>query len=191
MFDILNTLLLESGIRSEFARDLFIKNSEIKEFSKNKVLFEENKRNDSEYLLLKGILHRFNVNHKGELITIRFYTASNVITPHLFRTINNKSIFTLETLTDTTVAEIPVKELDNLRISNQEFNSFILRVIENEFSNNLFDDISYRSMNAKERLLLLRKKFRNLENLVPHHTIASYLGITNVSLSRLRGEIAK
>lgn len=191
MSDILNKLLLEMGIKTEFSRNLLIEKAEIREYPKNKVLFSENKRNDSEYIVLKGVLHRYNVNHKGDLVTLRFYMAGNAITPHLFRTINNKSIFTLETLTDTVIAEIPVKELDNLVITNQEFNSFRVRGIENEFSNNLYNDIASRSLNAGERLSFLRKHYRNLENLIPHNTIASYLGITNVSLSRLRGELAK
>jgi CRP-like cAMP-binding protein len=191
IFEILNKLLLELGIKTEFSRNLLIEKTVIKEYPKNKILFSENKGDDSEYILLKGVLHRYNVKHKGDLVTLRFYMAANVITPHLFRTVNNKSIFTLETLTESVIAEIPVKELDNLRNNDQELNSFMLRAVEIEFLNNLNNDIASRSLNAIERLSLMRNHYRNLENLIPHHIIASYLGITNVSLSRLRGEFAR
>jgi CRP-like cAMP-binding protein len=97
----------------------------------------------------------------------------------------------LETLTDTLIAEIPVKALDNLRHNNIEINTFGQKAVENELVRNISNDIAHRSFSAKERLLLLRRLYPNLENLIPHHIIASYLGITNVSFSRLRSELVK
>lgn len=47
-------------------------------------------------------------------------------------------------------------------------------------------EIALASFKGKDRLLLLRKNYPNIENLIPHTDIASYLGITNISLSRLR-----
>jgi CRP-like cAMP-binding protein len=186
IYDVLDKLLLQFGVRIDSSRSLFIEKAEIKRYSKNDIIFQENKRNNIEYLLLNGVIRRFILNEKGEIITLRFYMGATIITPHFLRTINEKSIYSLEALTDCLVAEIPVDELNTLYLSEQEFKTFRLRVIEQEFSNTLFNDITSRSLRAKERLLILRKNYRNLENLVSHHAIASYLGITNVSLSRLR-----
>ena len=47
-------------------------------------------------------------------------------------------------------------------------------------------EIALASLKGKDQLLLLRKIYLNIENLVPHSEIASYLGITTISLSRLR-----
>jgi CRP-like cAMP-binding protein len=187
IIEVLDKLLLQFGVRTDSSRKMFIDRTEIKEYAKNDILFAENSRNKTEYLLLKGVLRRFTLSPKGEIITLRFYMGAGIVTPHFFRTINEKSIYSLEALTDCIIAEIPVQELNNLYQSDNEFNSFRLRVIENEFSNALYDDINSRSLKAREKLSLLRKNYRNLENLVSHHAIASYLGITNVSLSRLRG----
>lgn len=185
-YNILDNFMIQQGIKTESLRKLFTEKVEIKEYSKNEIIFSESKRNNIEYILLKGVLHRFNLNEKGDIVTLRFYMGANIVTPHLFRTINDKSISSLEALTDCVIAEISVSELNNLSLNNPEFNSFRHRIIENEFSYNLFNEIAIRSLRAKERLLLLRKNYRNIENLIPHHAIASYLGITNVSLSRLR-----
>lgn len=77
------------------------------------------------------------------------------------------------------------------RKTNQEFRNFGQRVLESELSKNLFQEITFRSFNAKDRLIQLRKDYPNLENLIPHTIISSFLGITNVSFSRLRSEFAK
>jgi CRP-like cAMP-binding protein len=189
--DILRSALMEFGIKSTFSQNLFIENSSIKEFSKNKIIFSENKSNTFEYILFEGVLHRYNVNDNGENVTTGFYIANIAVTPHSARTINGKSIFTLQALTQAKIAEIPVKVLNLLRFTNEEYRAFGQNVLEAEISNILSNDIAYRSLNAKDRLIMLRKMYPNIENLVPHNIIASYLGITNVSFSRLRSEFAK
>jgi CRP-like cAMP-binding protein len=151
----------------------------------------EGKKNEHEYLLISGVLHRFNISDKGDIVTTGFYIPKSVITPHFARTRKGESIFNLQTLTDTIFAEISVKDLDNLRYNNKEFHDFGQRILENELSQTFFNEVVYRSYNAKERLLAMRNQFPNLENLVPHNIISSYLGITNVSFSRLRNELSK
>lgn len=161
------------------------------EMPKNTDIFTEGKKNDFEYFLISGIAHRYNTSDKGDLVTTGFYMSKSVITPHFARTNQGKSIFSLQTLTDAVIAEISVKEFDNLRYNIQEFQKFGQRIIETELTRTFFNEITFRSYNAKGRLLTMRKQFPNIENLIPHNIIASYLGITNVSLSRLRNELAK
>ncbi|HAY3551621.1 Crp/Fnr family transcriptional regulator [Elizabethkingia meningoseptica] len=191
MIKKLNTTLDKFQIISAFSKQLFADRSEIIELSKNQDIFLEGKKNQSEYLLLSGAVHRYNISEKGDMVTTGFYMSESVITPHFARTSKGKSIFSLQTLTDAVIAEIPVKELDNMRLTNKEFNAFGLRIVEKELAGNFYNEVVFRSYNAKERLLTLRKQFPGIENLVPHHIIASYLGITKVSFSRLRNELLK
>jgi CRP-like cAMP-binding protein len=189
MTEILDGILNEYGIVSEFSRQLFRAKTVITEYSKSQILFTESKKNEFEYLLISGILHRFNISDNGEIVTTGFYIPKSVITPHFARTNNGKSIFSLQALSDVVIAEISVKELDNLRVVNNEIHEFGQRVLERELTNTFFNEVVSRSYSAKERILYLRRQFPNLENLVPHSNIASYLGITNVSFSRLRKKI--
>jgi CRP-like cAMP-binding protein len=178
------------GISSTSLQNRFAAYSVIKFYKKNDVLFSENKSNSSEYIVLDGILHRYN-SHDGENITTGFYLPQQVVTPHFARTVNEKSILSLQALTDSEMIEIPVEKLDELRCGHEEFRAFGQKVLEAELSRNLFNEIAYRSMEAKDLLLLFRREYPNLENLIPHSIIASFLGITNVSFSRLRGNFAK
>lgn len=191
MAEILDNILNDFGITSTFSRQLFKDKATLKEYSKSKEIFVEGKKNELEYLLISGVLHRYNISDKGEIVTTGFYMPKSVITPHFARTNKGKNIFSLQTLTDTVIVEIPVNELDNLRYNNKEFHEFGQRVLEKELAQTYFNEVVFRSYNAKERLLSLRKQFPNLENLVPHNIISSYLGITNVSFSRLRNELSK
>lgn len=185
--DILNGF----GIISSDSKQLFKDKAVIKDVSKNKDIFVEGRRNESEYILVSGVAHRYNHSSKSDIVTTGFYMSPSVITPHFARTSKGKSIFSLRCLTDAIIAEIPVQELDHLRHSYKEIHEFGQIIIETELTQTFYNEVVFRSFDAKERLLTLRKQFPNLENLVPHHIIASYLGITNVSFSRLRNELTR
>jgi CRP-like cAMP-binding protein len=191
MKDILDNILYDFGITSIFSRQLFQIKSTLKNYTKNKNIFVEGKKNKLEYFLISGVLYRYNISDKGNIVTTGFYMPKSIITPHFARTNKSKNIFSLQTITDAVIAEIPVEELDDLRYNNKEFHDFGQCILETELTQTFFNEVVYRSYNAKERLLTLRQQFPNIENIVPHHIIASYLGITNVSFSRLRKELSK
>lgn len=191
MKEKLITILKNFGIKSTEKIHIFLEKSALKNYPKNEIIFAENQPNDKEYILLSGVVHRFNFSEKGMHITTQFYTDGAVITPHFARTKNEKSLFSLQSLTEISMAEIPVKDLDMLRHNDLEFNKFGQLVVEKALSEALLSDMIFRSCTAGERLLKLRQEFPMLENLIPHHIIASYLGITNVSFSRLRKDLAK
>jgi CRP-like cAMP-binding protein len=68
-------------------------------------------------------------------------------------------------------------------IDIREFGNMLL---QNELLAKVEKEIALASLNGRERLILFREKYHFLENLISHVDIASYLGITNISLSRLR-----
>ena len=187
----LPAILNELGIVSTASKQRFLDKANVVELPKNHTIFEEGKKNHFEYVLISGVVHRSNISDKGDLVTTGFYMSKSVITPHFARTVSGKSIFSLQTLTDVTLAEIEVTDLDNLRYTSKEYNDFGQHIVRTELARTFYNEVMFRSFNAKERLLTLRKQFPGLENLVPHNIIASYLGITNVSLSRLRNELAR
>lgn len=191
MNEILHSILQEFGITSSFSQALFLEKSTLKSYPKFKDIFSEGRRNDREYILLSGVLHRYNLTEKGDIVTTGFYLPHSIITPHFARTAKGKSIFSLQTLTDVSLAEIPVPDLDNLRQNNKEFHEFGQHVLEREISRAYLGEVVFRTNSAKERLLFLRKNYPNIENLIPHAFIASFLGITHVSFSRLRNELSK
>lgn len=191
MADELDKILNHFGISSTVSKKMFKDKSVIKELPKNKNIFLEQKNNECEYFLISGVTHRYNISDKGEIVTTGFYMGQSIITPHFARTNKGKSIFSLQSLTDIVLVEIPVIELNNLRNSNREFQEFGQKTIEAELTKTFYNEVVFRSYSAKERLLELRKQYPNVENLIPHNIIASYLGITNVSFSRLRKELTK
>jgi CRP-like cAMP-binding protein len=175
---------------SEASCRLIENECEIHSIKKLQLLTSVGSRNSAEYFLLNGILHRYNYNEAGEPVTTGFYFSPTIITPHFARTAGGRSLFFIQVLTAATVASLPVVIMDKLRISFTDIQQWGHKVIQSELAVSLEREISFRSQSARERLIQLRQHFPNIENLVPHTNIASYLGITPVSFSRLRHELA-
>ena len=90
--------------------------------------------------------------------------------------------------------EVFVLSHDSLELLYQVFpkmNEFIRKAIEQRFVilHDLF--ISYLLNSPEERYLMLQKERPELLQRIPQNQIASFLGITRVSLSRIRNRLAK
>lgn len=153
---------------------------------KGELLIEKGKRNNKEYFVLDGICKSFLLNPEGNEITISFFTPKSIISPYTTRIKDQLSMINIRALTKLKVAAIDATAFEQLMIENLEIRNFGNSVLRNELMQKVEKEIGLASLTAKERLQILREKYPLLENMVPHTDIASYLGITNISLSRLR-----
>ena len=176
---------------SQAAVDLIFTSGSLDTIKKNEVIFYEKRFNAFEYFQLEGVSHRYNVDHDSQSITTGIYQNEIVITPHFTRTTNGQSIFSLQALTDCTYLKVPAGTFRDISEQNQQIRMFGRAVVEKEFIRSLNFEVLFRSFNAKDRLLYFRTNYPLLENIIPHTVISSFLGITPVSFSRLRNELAR
>lgn len=162
----------------------------IRDFSENDLIEKENGKIMTEFILLEGIVRAFLSGAGGEDITINFYTAGQAITPTILRGINDKSIYNLEVISKS--ARILV--FDNIRMENEmqhfpDLQQFGYRVIMHDSVRRVEREALLLKETARNKLLWFRQVFPGLENQIQHYYIASYLGITPTSLSRIRAEL--
>ncbi len=188
--NIINSIISETLPISQKSIDEFTDLITIKTFSKGTHFIQKNKTNNLEYFLLSGICRSYVPNYNGDLISISFFQEKSVITPHVIRTTDQKSSLDFETLTDCEIATVNATDLLDLMIKNIEIRTFANTVLQRELILKVNKEISMASFNGKNRILELRRVYPNLENFIPHEMIASYLGLTTISLSRLRKEIS-
>ena len=162
----------------------------IKTFLRNDLVAKEGKPDPFEYFLLDGIFHAFSITPDFEPVTTRLFLPATVVTPHLVRTSETKSLQSLACLQDAVAAAIPVAEFSRLMREFPDLNAFGHKVVERELALKTQRELSLLTLPAKERLLRFRADYPNLENIIPLTVISGFLGITPVSLSRLRNELA-
>ena len=155
-------------------------------FKKGELITSVGQKNNLEYFITDGICKSFINTPEGECVTISFFMSKSIISPSTTRNKDGKSVINIQALTDVEIVTIKATEFEKLMVEDLEIRDFGNSVLRNELMAKVQKEIALASLKGKDRLLQLRKNYPNIENLIPHADIASYLGITTISLSRLR-----
>ncbi|HLP20005.1 MAG TPA: Crp/Fnr family transcriptional regulator [Chitinophagales bacterium] len=105
----------------------------------------------------------------------------------LSRTPSQENIHALE---DCELVQITYDDLQKLYDQSLEFQKLGRLIAEYNYTLAVERIYSLQHCTAQQRYVQLLQLYPNLVNAVPHHYIASYLGITPESLSRIRKELA-
>ena len=176
---------------SETSLDLIVNLIEVENYVKGDLFIDIGKKNNKEYFVFQGVCRSFVYSPEGDEVTISYFLENEVLSPNKTRTANQLSQLNFQALTNLSIASMDSDKFEQLMIDHIDIREFGNRVLQNELLVKVEKEIGLASLNAKERLILFREKYHFLENLISHVDIASYLGITNISLSRLRKEIMK
>ncbi len=149
-------------------------------------LVREGARATNEVFLIKGILRGFYRSFDGEEINVAFYTENSVLPPVYTRTKNNTSQLNIQALSDVVFGEFNADQFTSLRYKYDSLMKYGNVIVERELGYKTQREILLLTKNAEERYLAFRELYPGLENYISQYHIASYLGITPVSLSRLR-----
>ncbi|MDF9796849.1 CRP-like cAMP-binding protein [Catalinimonas alkaloidigena] len=171
---------------SEGSLDLMSDLILVEVYEKGDVFIDRGKKNNKEYFVYEGVCRSFLLSPEGEEITISYFLEGSVLSPNKTRTANQISHLNFQALTKLTVASLNADKFEQLMINHIDIREFGNMVLQNELLAKVEKEIALASLNGRERLILFREKYHFLENLISHVDIASYLGITNISLSRLR-----
>lgn len=96
----------------------------------------------------------------------------------------------IHALDDSELIQIHYDDLQKLYAANPQFEKLGRLIAEYNYTLAVERIYSLQHDTAQQRYIQLLDMYPNLVNAVPHHYIASYLGITPESLSRLRKELA-
>lgn len=148
-------------------------------------LLQEGQISKTAYLIEKGCVRCW-FNSNGKDITFQFFFEGDIVSSIESFWTNQPSMFNLETIEPSVIKSISKKNfdylLDNSPIIKKETEELTLQRLL--FYQKLF--LSRIKDNPKKRYAELVKERSEILLRVPQHYIASYLGITPVSLSRIR-----
>ena len=139
--------------------------------------------------LTDGVIRVFYYNNKGEEIT-RYFIDEN----HLILSGNTiDEIYTpseyLSAITDCTLVVFTRKDWKGILDTIIGWDAIVQKIVTKHHSEKISRRSELISQDGTERYLDLIQKFPTLVNRVPLSYIASYLGITRSSLSRIRKNI--
>ena len=136
-----------------------------------------------------GIFRSFYYSNNDEEITYCFTFPNTLLVAYSSFITQNKSEENLQALTDSEIISISKKELENLAESNNKWLNFLKIIAEKEYVELEKWIFSHQKSNAQKRYVDLIHSNPQFVQQIPLHYIASYLGITQRHLSRIRASI--
>ncbi len=179
----------------EIFRGLTFSNEEVKIINsvfhkeihkKGTVLLKLGDTVDAQYYIQNGCLRSFHVDSQGKEYTVQFGFNDWWISDYTAFFSKSKAIMTIEVLQDATLYKISKENKAFLYESIPKIETFFRIKLERAFAAFQKRILAGLSLSATERYTNFIKTFPSVEQNLKNYHIASYLGITTESLSRIR-----
>lgn len=157
---------------------------------KNYVLLNQGEFCKDTFFVEDGLLRQYALNQNGKEHILSFAPENWLVTDRDSAYFNQPASYSIQALEDSKVVLIDDAFMNKLSELVPEFTAYNNRLLHNHIRH-LQDRIGMLlSATAEERYLNFIAMYPNVLMRVPQTMIASYLGITPESLSRVRKEIA-
>lgn len=168
-----------------------IENCDIKSFKKGQFLLRKNEHCKHTFFVENGLLRQFSIDEKGKEHILSFAPENWFVTDRESSYFNQPSAYYIQALEDSSVVML---NEDFIHLLSERFPTFI------DFNNRLLHNHIRHLQNrinlllsaaTEDRYLQFIKMYPDILLRVPQTMVASYLGITPESLSRVRRELAQ
>ncbi|NVK65027.1 MAG: Crp/Fnr family transcriptional regulator [Flavobacteriales bacterium] len=165
--------------------------SELRKVQSGDVLLKEGDVNSNVHLVLSGLLRSYVINSSGDEKTV-LISKENMRAASLNSFLHKRpSEITIEAIEPSTILIINSNLFQQAIISNEN-----LALLEKQGMRSYLIDATERLhlltvLSPEERFIRFRDEHPDLIQRVPQMYLASYLGVTTVSLSRIKSRIAK
>lgn len=176
---------------SDYAAKLIAENFEYKVIPQNTLTLKEGKINSDYIFLENGYMRSFVLDTNGNEVTTNIFKPKQIVFEvgsYFLRKPSNESI---ETITDCNVWVGIYESFQHLFHSLPEFREFGRAILVKGFIAYKERTIAMITQKAELRYEQLLKDNPDIFQHVPLKFIASYLGVTDSSLSRIRKEFAR
>ena len=157
-----------------------------KSISKGHILIREGQVVKNTYFVKDGCLRAYCINKNGKEHTLQFAIKNWWISDFIAIYNNELSTLTIESITDSKIIEFNAKKLDEIYSIFPEFEAFQRKNLERHVVSLHKRILNQLQLTAPERYDLFLNQYPDIEQYITNYHIASYLGITQQSLSRIR-----
>jgi len=160
-------------------------------FEKNALLLKQGRLCNEYYFLEKGYVRAFTFDLEGNDITTAFYSSDSIVCELYSFFKREPSKETIQALSDCKGWYITFDELQYIFHAMPEFREFGRTILINAIASLKQRMFSGLHETAEERYNSLLQSSPDIFQYAALKNIASYLGITDTSLSRIRKEFSK
>ncbi|PCI06582.1 MAG: hypothetical protein COB73_09855 [Flavobacteriaceae bacterium] len=154
--------------------------------SKGKVLIREGQKNDKIFFIASGCLRSYCTNKNGKEHTLQFGIKDWWISDYIALHENTVAQLSVECIKNAKVIELKRNDLKIFREQFPAFQAYQIRNLERLAVSLQKRILNQLQLSASERYDLFLKTYPNIEQDIANYHLASFLGIAQESLSRIR-----
>lgn len=155
------------------------------ELKKKAVIINEGSLSESVYYIKAGCLRSW-FNHDGKDVSFQFFLEGNFVSSFESLVFDQPSPYTVESILPSTVYAISKHKFQEEVSNSPELKDAVFQIVCERLRHYQRLFLSRIKDTPQQRYQELIELQPELIRLIPQHYIASYLGITSVSLSRIR-----
>jgi CRP-like cAMP-binding protein len=165
-----------------------IKALDVREIAKGTYLTRQGYTLDSTicYFILAGCVRQYHIDERGKEITTSFFTEDHVILLANFAKQDQTSKYSLTCMEDCILVVGDMESELDMYQQYSGLETMTRRMMENYYGQTRNELANFISSSPEERYKSITQCRPDLLTRVPQHQLASYLGITPESLSRIK-----
>lgn len=167
----------------------FLEHTRAVQLKAGEIFLEQGSRKSNIYFVKEGLIRSYLVNKKGEEITNRIRYENQVMSCYEIDLLNEPSRFNLQALEPTELIVMDVTTMQQIVHGNPKLEPGLRFFMNSSLVQALTVVDDFMLLSPEQRYLKFVKEHPELLNRVPNKYIANVLGITPVSLSRIRKRI--
>jgi len=157
-------------------------------YPKQATILDIGEKQNYVYLILQGMARSYYIDEKGNDITKLFMRENEfLIGEALFM---EESLEVFEAVEALKCLRFEVKAFKAILLSDPELERSYIAILEQTIRYKMRREYAFQCMDATERYLEFQRVYPGIEERLQQNLIASYLGITKESLSRIRKKLA-
>ncbi|MBT3256312.1 MAG: Crp/Fnr family transcriptional regulator [Desulfobacterales bacterium] len=156
---------------------------------KNKFFIKAGENPDKFGIIISGLFRYFYIDNNGKEYTKYFALKNDLLISYSAILLGEVSRFYIEALENSEIFISSFKTFNELTENNLSWNKIARKLIEQQYIKKEIREYRFLFDDAETRYLHFLEEYPDLIERVKHYHIASYLGITPVTLSRIRKKL--
>ncbi|MBH5319471.1 Crp/Fnr family transcriptional regulator [Paenibacillus sp. GSMTC-2017] len=161
----------------------------VEEYKKGMVLLRQGDIPTTCYFVLKGCIRQYSIDEAGKEVTTGFITEEQAVSIYNRHGQNKPSGYTLTCIEDCTLVVGDFNAEEGMFRKHSELETMIRKMVEENLGEIQDEWTAFIASTPTERYKSLLRKRPHLIHRVPQHQLASYLGMTPESLSRIKKRV--
>lgn len=157
-----------------------------KVFKKDMFFLREGENSTELGLIIKGVFRSYYIDKAGNDITKYFYAEGDILFSYMAYLSQKESTYYIQALEDSEILVAKISDFEKIVEGNYQLLLFYKKMIDRILVVKEEHASSFKLLNSRERYKQFLAAYPGLEKRLKQCHIASYVGVTPVSLSRIR-----